>query len=509
MTDSTESAWQKIRECKRFDPDARTLCVKMLGDVYMPADGGSDAMFVTSHTMCAAGWRHDNLLRPIRRYVDQHPGDAGVHLFKAGSQVRSAIFWLPTLQRFIVWLLNSLKGHEADQQRRCTGFMETFSYLSGLRKLRVIEFHFVQCRNAWPEEMRDDKITWEYKPSTQLLLDFYQKDLTAQQRIDITRLATRCGYSEKHVRRKLKAAQVEFGVDSDPNFLTVAADNTVSRKTAMFLLLSLPKLLRSRLLVFNDLYHRLTPTPVPTPVGIPEYLEQTDFNNPTQAAQACLTLVERNRRQQQFHTRQLAASLQRVTDAQGEVGVLRAELAGKNEELARLKTSMAQVVAAGSFLRSEETDNMVYHASQLRQDHGWCTIQDLERKLMEKYGPDELLAALHSVLPNGPRGLGAAVRHVIRFEIGQKNLRADGQPVLRPEIVSFGDACVRRTYVSNASRAGHQAKYGVDRTWRWSVFFTPQGVRRIVSSFMQLIEAWLAARCPRHMLEQEPSGDMT
>ena len=128
---------------------------------------------------------------------------------------------------------------------------------------------------------------------------------------------------------------------------------------------------------------------------------------------------------------------------------------------------------------------------------------------MEKFGPDELLAALHSVLPNGLRGLGAAVRHVIRFEIGQKNLRADGQPVLRPEIVSVGDACVRRTYVSNASRAGHQAKYGTDRTWRWSVFFTPQGVRRILSNFMQLIEAWLAARCPRHMQEQESSGEVT
>lgn len=505
MTPSTEGAWKEIKAGKASC--LKTRFTNMLGNVAKLEHAGDDALFTSSHQMVQVGWRHDNLLRPIKRYVEAHPTDVGVHLFRSGSHVNSAVFWLPSLQRFIVWLLNSLKGHEADQQRRLAGFVATYSYMSGLRKPRDIEFCWRLVRTAWPEAIRLDTLTWEYQPASQLVLDFYHDDLI-KLRIDIAKLAARCGYSEKHVRRQLKAAQVEYGDTSDPDFLTVASDGSVSRKTAMFLLLSLPKLLRSRLLAFNELYRRLAPPPVPHPAGLPEYISKVDFNDPAQAVGACLQLVERTRMQQQYHTLEKAEQEQKMRDTQGHADILKAELAGKNEELARLKTSVAQATAAGSLIRSPEADNMVYHTSKLRQDHGWCTISDVLQKMHAKYGDDALLAMVHTAMPAGSRDIDKVLRNAVRFRIGQKKLRADGEPVLRPQAIEAKEASVRRVYTSDRSSAGHRATHGVERNWRWQVFFTPAGVRMLVDGLPDHVDAFLAARCPEYMSEAELPGEL-
>jgi hypothetical protein len=507
MSPSTERAWNEVKTHTTRTPAVTGRFDALLGNVFKLRDAGDDGIFTSSLLMKQAGWRHDNLLRPIRRYVAAHPQEKGVHLFRSGQHVNSAVFWLPALQRFIVWLLNSLKGHEADQQRRCAGFIDVYSYMSGLRKTREIEFCGPLIRTAWPECASLDALAWEYQPMSQLVLDFYHDDLS-QTRIDVSKLAARCGYSEKHVRRKLQTSRVEYGETDDTDFLTVAADGTLSRKTAVFLLLSLPKLLRARLLAFNELYRRIAPVPVPCPAGLPEYISKVDFNDPKQAVQACLQLVERTRQQQQHHVQYKAETLQRIQDMQGAADVLAAELAGKNEELARLKTSLAQATAAGSIVRSPETDRMVYHSSKLRQDHGWCTINDVLAALLDKYDYDTLLAMVHTAMPASSRDVNKVLRNVVRFKIGQKKLRADGEPVLRPQIMIEQKAFVRRVHTSNSSTAGYRAKHGTDRDWRWQVFFTPVGARWLVDDFPAHVEEFLAARCPEHMAECELPGEL-
>ena len=491
MTEATAQAWQALKQ------DSRGVMAKL------PRHGEQDAIFMSSRVLAVSmGWRHCNMLRTLKRFIESHPKDPGWLKLQRGSTFGGAILWLPTLQRFIVWLLKELEGHEADQLRRRDGFLKSLGWFSGLRKRSADEGLAVEGKAMWVLEIEQDKLIWEPAEAYQFSLDLPTSAKT-NDNVHLTQLSCQCGYSLRHMERHIKAARHEFEDLADPDFLTVSSAGLVSAKTAMFVLLSMPKTLRARLKIFNCLYSLTQKKPLTLPPDLPNYLVGTDFADPEKALNACLIMYKRTQAQHAFHNGQRSYWDQDEQKLKAEMDILRAELAGKDKQVAEMKTSLMQAKAAGSLIREPTEDTAIYHSGKLRSMHGWITLRDAERAIATHlgYGNIDVLLADLGLAKLSSRG--AAIRRVVKYTLCQKNNRADGRFVLNQVTYDNEYADVKRVYVPAICSTGHRASHGTDRDWRWQLFITPKGLQYLESKFAVLAQAFVDAGCPDHAQAQE------
>lgn len=459
-----------------------------------PADS---YMVETSHLAQAMKWRHCNLLRVLKSYHAKHPNEKGLYFNVSGSQTRNAVLWVPTLQRFIVWLLNSLKGHQASQARRYEEFKTTLGFWSGLTSEQLDDLPGSLCLpSEWCMEF--DALTWEQEFKHQAELDFHQDVVKQEGRMTVISLAHACGYSTKHMALRIRNSHSELGTPGD-EFLTISQDMSVSRKTALYMLLMLPKTTRVRLQIFNAMFERLQVKPAPQFPALPDYLPVVDFSDPNQVVQAIQLMCDR---QTELDSRMLtmtAEHTQEKLEVAGQLNTVKAELAGREYEIASLKHAIATSVAAGSIVQNNEADQVVVSSHDLRTNHGYVTINDVLKTLLISHPGEDLADMLAPVDKKG--GIWETIRRILRFSIAEKLLNSDGCPRLRPGWVQAGHVCAKRVFTSSNSSAGNRASHGQEQFWRWSVFYTPAGVKYIVAHFGVLVAAFLDAGQPNHMVE--------
>jgi len=501
MKAATAQAWQVMKE---RDPAGRTLVAKDL--LFRLSESDTDGVMVYSRPLAAfMGWQHFNMLRTLKRFAETHQEDKGWFCLKRRTMCGGFVLWLPTLQRFIVWLLKELEGHEADQLRRQKGFIEALGFLSGLRcVLKKYEDYSTECMTAWPVEAEQDKLTWQPSSASQLTLDFtaaYTRQ--PSDKVHLTQLSCQCGYSLRHMERHIKAARHEFEDLADPDFLTVSDAGLVSAKTSMFILLSMPKTLRTRLKIFNHLYSKTQKKPLVLPPDLPNYLVGTDFTDPETALNACVRMCGRLQSQHAFHTEQKGYWEQETAIKTAHIDILRSDLAGREKQISDLKTSLMQAKATGSLIREPTEDTAVYHAGKLRGAHGWVTLRDVERSIADHLGFGNVDVLLRELGLSKVNTRGSAIRRIVKYTLCQKNNRADGQFVLNQLAYDNEYAAVKRVYVPTASSTGHRATHGTDRDWRWGFFITPKGQQWLEHNFATLAKAYVEARSPEHAQASE------
>lgn len=465
---------------------------------------------------------HHNVLRALKSFEKHHGAVRTSHSPKGNSvtglrrvpglrairtkndAMRGVLLWLPTLQLFIKWLLHSLRGHDGVVVRRSSEFTKAYGFLSGLvrRGNDASSSLLPALIDAWPEEVRLDEPTLEVVQTREITTAF--KAPLCDERTPVKQLAKLLGCTEGHLRRQMRNTRNEYP-QPEEDFLKVDESGKVSRKTAVFALLSMPKALCARMMLFNELFNLVTFNELISQAGkssIPMLTSGPgagiDFNDPAKAQHAFLHQARLHELAAADHAKEVASLNEDRGKLEAENRTMCASLQGKDTEILSLRAGLANMTSAGSLLTGELADKMVYQAAVLRKDHGLCGVLDMIKRIMHELTVGKLIELFGDVGMTHRE----AVRLTLRHAVGLKLLSADGAPVLRDSIVQQDIARRYRVYIPDRCAAGRQAKHGDDRQWEWAVFFTPAGAESISRDFVQLAGKWLDEGMPKHMVER-------
>lgn len=399
---------------------------------------GQTLNFVFSDEVSAAlGERHDNYCRPLKRYLQKAAVNPAYLMEKHGNTKRWVVSHADFMA-FVRWLfVVALKGHRPVQRAKLARFrLKLGEHLGYLQDLNF-----------------DD---------TQQDLQVLPADFTPESRMAIETLAGRLGYSTRHMRRYLDLAGRELGGSEE--FLGVDSNNTVSGKTALWCMLTLPKASGMRLAYFNRMFEKMA-----------------------EGGQAMLT-----------ETRHKLEELQKERDdlkqgMQLETGALKAEVSGLVVQKDKLETVIAQAVASGAVV-SDEMD--IVRESQVLRSQGLKTLTDVEAQLsgwirLNARHPDLNKLALSSDMTR--------LKQMIRFTVGHKDTRADGRPVIRNNWQQYVQ--VHKVFVPDRSTVGHLVKHGTARNWRYGVWYSPEFLQVFMPDVLRHHSHWVNADWPKHHMQ--------
>lgn len=474
--------------------------------------------FVTFSTDLSAVMHtpHHNVLRALKSF-ETHCGVAlkkghqakgfsltGLHRVPGMRAVRTkndamrgVVLWLPALQTFIKWLLQSLKGHDGVVMRRTNEFIAAYGFTSGLvrRGNDPTSPLLPGLLAAWPDEVNRDETTMDVlvlQPELQGRFRHPFDDETTS----LTSLSKLLGYTEKHLRRQMRTTLNEFP-QPEGDFLKVDEKGHVSRKTAVFLLLSVPKAISVRLMLFNELFQRSgSPRVAALPSGPGAMV---DFNDP-QAAQKAFLALESRLDKTMADSAQMVSGLQAdKTALDSQLRQVQADLQGKEATISSLKAGMTNITTVGSILSPEHSDTQVHRAADLRALHGLIGMKDMLTSVLAKFGG----IRLNELFVSSRKPIRNCVLDTLRYTAGYKLLGADGAPALRESIVRDDIARRFRVFIPSHCSAGRQMKHGDERNWEWTIMFTPAGVTHILDNFEQLAAKWVGDGSPKHMITRE------
>ncbi len=425
MTDVPQITQDSSQESVSKFLHSRVWCGKTLNFVY------------SDEVSAALGERHDNYCRPLKRYLQRVKPASVYFLDKRGNTKRWAVGHADFMA-FVRWLfVVALKGHRPVQRAKLARFRLKLGEHLGY----LLDLNF------------DD---------TQQELQTLPADFAPESRMAIETLAGRLGYSTRHMRRYLDLAGRELGGSEE--FLGVASDSTVSGKTALWCMLTLPKASGMRLAYFNRMFEKMA-----------------------EGGQALLT-----------ETRHKLEELQKERDdlrqmLQLETGALKAEVSGLVVQKDKLETVIAQAMASGAVV-NDEMD--IVRESQVLRSQGMKTLTDVEAQLagwirLNARNPDLNKLAMSSDMTR--------LKQMIRFTVGHKELRADGRPVVRNNWQSHVQ--VHKVFVPDKSSVGHLVKHGTERNWRYGVWYTPEFLQVFLPDVLRHHSNWVNADRPKHHMQ--------
>lgn len=463
--------------------------------------------FVTSLGVARLlGVRHDNMSRAWNSCRIKHPADFN---FSVAVHKCHVVQFVPlrVIEFFIEWSVQSAPTKQQKKLRQ-----EAFQvYTTPVERREKIVFPAPKTVES-PVVLGGVKFRKQEHPipastdDSVTALDNLTGDVLTRQEASAL-----LGCTERHMMRVLADLQAKASPDVLP-LLVMTPEGKLPHSAVVLLALMTGKARPARFSLFSRLLAGLA-TPKPAVPALPSNVP--NFLDPAAAARAWANTYEstlkmaalRGKTQEELDREQRA---HQVTHR-----VLSAELAGAKLSVEEMKHAVTSESVHGALVNHPLAEETAISAYTMRSKHNCFTVTDLVSMLAEPDlgKPNDYLAMtaanFHSMgsPPWQPGDRARSPSRMIVWWACHKYTRADGQPVLRKEIAEMTPpvALVRKVYVSSASSDGNRQKHGVERRWRWCLWFTPAALDYLRKNWQAIQTAWILEGEPKHMRSQVKS----